>query len=362
MTQSTDCRTLVLVGTYTKDYPCEGIYVYEMEPESGRLELLATAGGIPSPTYLAVSPDLHYLYAPSNVGRDAVVAAYAFDAATGALSLLNTQPAQGTVPCYVTLDATGKWVLTANYGDGSAAVYPVEADGRLGEAACVVRHQGSSANPRRQEGPHAHSITVDAANRFVFVADLGIDRVMIYGFNATTGALTPAAVPYVEVHAGAGPRHFVFHPSQRFAYLINELDSTLIAFAYDAETGRLDPLQTVPGLPEGYEGTSWAADLHLGSGGRFLYGSNRGHDSIVVYSIDPAEGSLCFVGHVPSGGRIPRGFALSPDGRFLICANQDTDNLVTFTLDAHTGLPRATGLEVAVSAPVCVKFVQVPVV
>jgi 6-phosphogluconolactonase len=351
---------LVYVGTYTAK-GSEGIYVYRLDPSSGALTLASVAAGVENPSFLAVDPRGRCLYAVNEVGTFAgqaggAVSAFSIAPRTGALTLLNQQPSHGAAPCYLSVDRTGQFVLVANYMGGNASVLPIEEGGRLGEATDVVQHRGSGVHPRRQEGPHAHSITLDPANRYAFVADLGLDKIMVYRFDLDHGKLRPHDRPWVQVQAGAGPRHFAFHPSGRYAYLINELDSTLTAFAYDATRGMLQELQTLSALPAGYEGTSYCADVHVSPSGQFLYGSNRGHDSIVVLRIDRGTGQLTYAGHEPTGGKNPRNFAIDPSGTFLFAANQDSDTIVAFRIDQRTGQLTPTGQVTRVSMPVCVKM------
>jgi 6-phosphogluconolactonase len=310
---------------------------------------------------VAIHPGGRFLYAVSEARErgtpSGAVGAFSIDPRTGKLAHLNRQSSVGAGPCHLTVDRTGRFVLVANYGGGSVAVLPIDGEGRLGEATDFVQHQGGSVNPRRQSGPHAHSVTLDPANRYAFVADLGLDKVLIYRLDLERGKLTANEEPWVQVTAGAGPRHFAFHPKGRHAYLITELANTVIAFAYDGARGVLGEMQTVPTLPVGFQGTTYAADLHVSPSGKFVYGSNRGHDSIAIFAVEQESGRLTLVGHEPTRGRTPRGFALDPTGSFLLVANQDSDSVVTFRVDRDTGRLSATGDVVEVPAPVCLKFV-----
>ena len=350
---------LVYVGTYTAK-GSKGIYTYTFDPIAGTLELLGYVEAN-NPSYLAIHPDKTTLYAVNEVGEfrgepTGAVSAFAIDADTGLLTLLNQQPSRGRSPAYITVDPEGKQVYVANYSSGTAAVFPVLDDGGIGAATDVVQHEGSGPNARRQGEPHAHSVNLDPEGHRAYVADLGIDRLMIYDVEAEPGKLVPSNPPYAEVEGGSGPRHFTFHPNGTVAYLINEMGNTISVFAYDPSDGRLTLLQTVPTLPPGFEGRSTTADIHVHPTGRFLYGSNRGDDSIVVYAIAPEEGTLSYVGHVSTGGRTPRNFAIDPSGAYLLAANQDSDNVVVFRIDPDSGLPVATGAEMMVSMPVCIKF------
>jgi 6-phosphogluconolactonase len=357
-------KILVYVGTYTRG-ESEGIYIYRMDPETGSLEPVGKAINIMNPSFLAISPQKSHLYAVNEVQsfsgeRSGAVSSFRINQETGELTLLNSKPSGGTSPCYVTVDGTGRNVLAANYSSGSLCVLPVMEDGTLGDATEIVQHEGSSVNPKRQEGPHAHSIVVDPSNRYVYAADLGIDKIMIYKFDSDKGKLTPNDQPWVSTQPGAGPRHFTFHPNEKFAYVINELDSTIVAFSYDGESGRLKPIQTVSTLPEGYEGINYPADIHVSPSGRFLYGSNRGHDSIVIYRIDEETGRLSLIGHESTRGQFPRNFAIDPTGDFLLAANQNSNNIVGFRIDQETGLLEPTGEETRVPTPVCIKFLPLP--
>ncbi|PYV29314.1 MAG: hypothetical protein DMG22_23340 [Acidobacteria bacterium] len=257
----------------------------------------------------------------------------------------------------MSLDKAGKFVMAANYTGGSVAVFPVLADGRLGEASAFVQHHGSSVNPERQEGPHAHSIAPSPDNRFVLAADLGLDRLLVYHFDPAQGSLKPNDPPFATVKPGAGPRHFAFHPGGRFVYTINEMGSTITAFSYDAMRGSLREFQTVSTLPKDFAGASDTAEIEVHPSGKFLYGSNRGHDSIAVFAIDDKMGTLTPVEHVPTEGKTPRSFAIDPAGSYLLVANQDSDNLVVFRIDARTGRLAPSDKVSDVPSPVCVIFV-----
>ena len=354
-------QVLVYIGTYTRR-GSEGIYVYGFDPTSGALEYVSKATGIVNPSFLAIESQRRYLYSVTEVAKvdgkpGGAVAAYAIDAATGELTHLNQQLSCGKGPCHLSVDQTGRFVLVANYGSGSVAMLPIQDDGRLGEATSSIQHEGSSVNPKRQRGPHAHSITVGPSNRFAFAADLGLDQVLIYEMVLGESRLKPGEPAFAKITPGAGPRHFDFHPSGRYAYLINELDNTMTAFAHDAASGALTEIQTILTLPDGFDEVSYCADVHVAPSGNFLYGSNRGHDSIVIFAIDDQTGKLTLVGHEPTLGRNPRNFAIDPTGTFLLAANQDTDNIVTFRIDRQTGKLSPTGHVANVPMPVCLKMV-----
>jgi 6-phosphogluconolactonase len=360
MTEISARKLMFYVGTYTRR-GSEGIYRFIMDPSSGRLsggELVAKAD---NPSFLTIHPDLHTLYAVNEVGEfngidGGAVSAYHIDAESGDLTFLNQQPTHGGAPCYVSVDATGQAVLVANYSGGNVAVYTVAADGSLSAPTDRVQHQGSGPNPKRQEQAHAHSINVTPHNRFALVADLGMDKVMIYDLDPAQGKLTPHNPPFAETPPGAGPRHFDFHPNGRFFYVINEMGSSVTAYAYDADTVSFTPLQTISTLPDGWDGNSTCADIHIAPSGRFLYGSNRGHDSIAIFAVDEVTGTLTVVGHESTRGRTPRNFAIDPTGTFLLAANQETDTIVVFAIDRATGALEPAGIEVSVPVPVCVAF------
>jgi 6-phosphogluconolactonase len=272
------------------------------------------------------------------------------------LTQLNQQSSGGSGPCYITVDKVGQNVLVANYGGGSVSVLPLHPDRTLGEASCFIQHQGKGSDPNRQEAPHAHSINLDLANRFAFAADLGLDKILIYRFDATAGKLTPNQPAYVELQPGSGPRHFSFDPSGKFAYVINEMLLTVTAFSYQPDKGILTEIQTTSTLPEGATGTNFStAEVQVHPSGKFLYGSNRGHDTIAVFSIDTSTGKLTQVEHQSTRGKTPRNFGIDPSGKFLLAANQDSGNLAVFRIDGKSG--RLSFLsEVKVPKPVCVKF------
>ncbi|MDP2898259.1 MAG: lactonase family protein, partial [bacterium] len=312
---------LLYIGTYTFG-KSEGIYVYRMDLSSGVLKFASVAKGVVNPSFLAFDPTKRYLYSVSEVSRSAgkpggAVSAFRRNPQTGELTFLNQQPSGGEGPCHLIMHRQGKFVFVAHYAGGCISVLPIREDGRLGEPTDVVRHQGSGVNPQRQEAPHPHSVNLDAANRFLFVPDLGLDKIMIYRVDLTEGKLKPNEEPWARVKAGAGPRHFDFHPNGKYAYVINELDSTFTAFAYDNERGTLREIETVPTLPENFTGTNTCADVHVAPSGKFLYGSNRGHDSIVVFAINEDTGKLTYVGHEPTQGKTPRNFGIVPTGDFL---------------------------------------------
>ncbi len=352
------------VGTF-KAESSRGIYAWRFDAGSGRLEPLGLAAETSRPVFLALHPNRRFLYAvgrPTSVGRQNVglVHSYAVEARTGRLTALNSVSSRGIDPAYVSVDGTGGNVLVANYGSdaggGSVAVFPVKEDGSLAEASDFVRYGGSGPHPERQRGAHSHSINLSPDNRFALVADLGLDKLFVYRFDARRGKLAPNEPPFARLNPGAGPRHFAFHPGGRFLYVLNEIQSSVTAFAYDARAGRLKEVQTVATLPKDFTGTSTAGEVQVHPAGKFLYASNRGHDSIAVFSIDPGAGTLAPVGWVPTGGKTPRNFGIAPGGSWLVVGNQASDTLALFRLDAQTGRLRATGQSFEVGAPSCVRF------
>ena len=352
---------IVFIGTYTEHEGSQskGIHVYRLDLSSGELTFQQEAIGILNPSYLALDPNRSFLYAVNEVddfgGQEGGgVSAFAIDADSGELELLNAQSSRGNAPCYISIERTGRFALVANYGGGNAAILPLQADGQLGPATDVVQHSGSSVDPERQTAPFVHSILPDPTNRFAVVADPGTDRLMIYALDLENGKLNRHAE--VRVKPGSGPRHTIFHPNGQYLYLINELNSTLVVYRYDSEQGGLEALQTVSTLPPGFEGKNLCADLHIC--GRYLYASNRKHDSIAWYAIDEDTGRLTYQDEVPSGGKEPRNFAIDPTGSFLLAAHERSDNVVVFQIDPRTGRLIKTGLEANVSHPVCVKFLD----
>ena len=356
-------KYLVYVGTYTGK-GSKGIYVYRFDPATDQLTSLGLAAETVDPSFLAVDTTRRFLYAVNEIsqyeGRSSGgVSAFAIAAETGKLTFLNEVPSGGAGPCHVSVDKTGRYVLVANYGGGSVAVFPILKDGRLGEASAFVQHKGASINPQRQEGPHAHSIYTSPDNRFVISADLGLDEVLIYRFDAGKGTLTPNYPAFAVTSSGAGPRHFAFHPSGKFGYVIDEMQSTVTVFSYEPASGALDVIQTISTLPQDFKGESNAAEVEVHPSGKFLYGSNRGHDSIAVFAINSRKGTLTPAGDIPTHGKEPRSFAIDPTGSFFFAANQNSDNIVEFRIDPTSGRLTPTGKVLEVPTPVCVTFVAI---
>ena len=351
---------LVFLGTYTRGSESEGIYTCRLDLATGKLTGLKLAAAAKNPSFLAIRPGGKNLYSVSEIAdfngkKTGAVSSFEIGAKGGTLKFLNKKPSGGGGPCHLVVDQAGKNVLVANYGGGSVNVLPIGADGKLGDPSGFVQHKGSSVNPRRQKGPHAHSINLDVKGNFAFAADLGLDKVLVYRFDATRGTLAPNKVPSVSVAPGAGPRHFAFRPDGRFAYVINEMVSTVTAFAYDSKAGVLAPIQTITTLPADFNGKgNSTAEVQVSPDGKLLFGSNRGHDSIAVFSIDEATGRLTARGHQATGGNTPRNFGVDPTGRFLLAANQNSGTVVVFRIGKE-GLSRI-GAALEVPRPVCVKF------
>ena len=350
-------------GTYTNGGKSKGIYCYRLDLASGKLTEAGVTEGIKNPSFLAIHPTGKYLYAVSEV-NDAggkpggAVSSFALDRTTGQLTPLNHQSSEGAGPCHVSIDKTGRCALVANYTGGSVASLPIKADGSLEKAASAIQHSGSGADPRRQAGPHAHSINVSPDNRFAFAADLGLDKVLIYKLDPAKGTLASNDPAFGTTPAGGGPRHFAFHPGGRFAYVCNEMKSSVTAFAYDAKTGALSEIQTITTLPEPVSGNS-TAEIQVHPSGKFLYCSNRGHDSLAIFSIDEKTGQLTAAGHQKTLGRTPRNFGIDPTGQYIVACNQASDNVAVFKVDPTTGKLTPTGDLVSIPAAVCVKFLAV---
>ena len=356
---------LLFVGTYTEKQS-KGIYAYRFDTASSELTPLGVAAETTNPSFLTVDPSHRFLYAVNEVqkykdAQSGVVSAFAIDSQkghqTGKLQLLNAVASRGADPCYIAFDKTGKYALVANYTGGSVAVFPVQPDGHIGESSAFVQHKGSSVNRERQEGPHAHWIETTPDNRFAIAVDLGLDELLIYRFDAKNGSLTPNDPPYAKLDPGAGPRHLAFHPNGKFVYVVNELQSSITTFAYDESNGALHKLETVSTLPKDFSGSNDTAEIEVHPSGKFLFASNRGHDTIALFSIDTKTGALALTGHFPTQGKTPRNFAIDPTGKFLFVANQDTNNIVVFQIDSNNGRLTATKQTLNVPSPVCLKFI-----
>jgi 6-phosphogluconolactonase len=353
---------LLFVGTYTGK-ESKGIYAFRVDAASATITPLGVAAETNNPSFLAIDPTQRFLYAVNEVpnykgASSGAVSAFAINRHTARLSLLNEVASHGADPCYIAFDKSGKYALVANYTGGSIAVFPVQPDGHIGEASAFVQHAGSSINKERQQGPHAHWIETTPDNRFAIAVDLGLDELLVNRFNATTGSLTANNPPYVKVDAGAGPRHLAFHPDGKFVYAVDELNSTIIAFSYDPDRGTLRKLTTVSTRPKDFTGNNYPADLQVHPNGMFLFASNRGHDSIAVFSIDSNAGTLTLVDYFPTQGKMPRSFAIDPTGKLLFVANQATNNILVFRIDLTTGRLTPKDQTLTVPAPVCLRFMS----
>ena len=333
-----------------------GIYGYRFDSKSGKLASMGVLGEADRPSFLAIHPNKRYLYSVSG-SNGGTVNALGIDVSSGKLTPLNSVSSKGAGPCYVRVDQSGKNALVANYSGGSVAVFPIGADGKLREASSFVQHSGTVADPKRQGGPHAHSINPAPDNRYVVAADLGLDKLLIYRFDAAAGMITPNDPPFADVAPRSGPRHFTFHPNGKYAYVINEISCTVTAFNYDAKKGVLKELQTTSTLPKGVPVTSdlSTAEVLVHPSGKFLYGSNRGHDTIAVFSVGP-QGTLTLLDNVDTRGKIPRNFGIDPTGSFLLALNESSNNVVVFRIDKQTGRLSPTGQTVEAPGPMCVRF------
>jgi 6-phosphogluconolactonase len=350
----------VFVGTYTGKNS-KGIYRVELDTATGKLGKPELAAEVTSPSFLAVAPDHKHLFCVCEIddfkGKKAGgVSSFALDAKTGELKLINQQSSVGAGPCHIVCDKLGKNVLVANYGGGSAAVLPVGKDGKLGEASCFIQHTGTSVDKDRQEAPHAHSVNLDAANKFAVVADLGLDKVLVYKFDSAAGKIAANDPPSVSMAPGSGPRHFAFHPNGKFAYVNNEMLSTLTAMTYDAEKGEFKVLNTLPTIPKP-DKTNSTAETVVHPNGKFVYTSNRGHNSIAIFAIDEKTGEIKALGHESHGIKTPRNFNIDPTGKWMVVANQDGHDIIVYEIDNKTGMLKPAGQRAEVGAPVCVKFV-----
>lgn len=350
----------VYIGTYTKTEE-QGIHWLKLEMATGKLTAVGKLAGQKNPSFLAIHPNKKFLYAVNEISnykgeKAGGVSAYSIDPKTGALTFLNQQSSKGGAPCHLVVDATGRNLLVANYTGGSVASLPISRKGRLRKASTFVQHEGSSVLKPRQASPHGHSINVSPGNKFAVAADLGLDKVLVYSFDAKGGKLTPAG--FTKVTPGAGPRHFAFHPNGKFAYVINEITLTVTAFGWDEAKGKLSELQTITTLPvERGKGMS-TAEVQVHPSGKFLYGSNRGHNTIAVFSIDGKAGKLKAIQHQSTLGKTPRNFGIDPTGKFLIAANQSSGDVFTFHINQDTGELKPTSHSVKVPMPVCVKFLD----
>lgn len=358
-TASAQKKHYLIIGTYTYTGKSEGIYVYGFNSKNGNSKFIRSVKTV-NPSFIAVAPNKRTIYVSSEVGdstgNGGKVAAFLVGK-KARLNFLNQQPSGGNHPCYVSCDKAGRWLFAANYSSGNFSLFPLEKNGRIGMAANNVQHFGSSINKERQREPHVHGAFLNAANNLLLVTDLGIDKIMAYQFDSA-GNISEGLPPYVQVPAGAGPRHLSFHPSQKYVYVTEELSATVAAFSISPE-GKLRLFQTISAVPEAYKGELSSADIHVSPDGRFLYASSRGSaNCIAIYSIDKATGILTLLGYQPTLGNTPRNFNFDPSGNFLLVANQDSDNIVVFSIDHNTGLLTDTGKRINVPSPVCVQWIE----
>jgi 6-phosphogluconolactonase len=347
----------VYFGSHGKG-PNYGFSLAHFDTETGKLTTPVFLLEAVAPAYFIISPDQKHLYT-CNSAPGSSVSAYAIDRATARLTLLNQKPSNGGDPSYVSMDATGRYVMVANYEGGSICVYALLPDGSIGERTAFVQDTGASVNPARQSRAHAHSIRVDPSNRFVLAADLGLDKLFVYRFNAKTGALQPNDPPFATVAPGSGPRHTVFLPNGRIAYLINEMGSTIIRFGWDSNAGVLTQYETVSTLPKDFTGTSTCAEILVHPSGKFVYATNRGHNSVAVLSVEPETGRLTLIQNISTRGKTPRNCEFDPTGRWLLVSNQDSDNAVVFRIDPTTGRLTQAAEPISVLSPFCERFLPV---
>jgi 6-phosphogluconolactonase len=352
--------TFVYVGTYTGE-KSKGIYLFRLE--NAMLAPLGVAAETPSPSFLEIDYSRHLLFSVNEVSQfdgkpTGALTAFSIDRATGKLTQLNQQPSMGAGPCHLVLDKQRRHLLVANYSSGSVSVLPVGADGRLGAASDVVQHTGSSVNPDRQKGPHAHCVTMEPGNRFAFVCDLGLDKVMVYRFDAERGKLTPHDPPFAAIKPGSGPRHMVFRPDGRFAYVVNEMSSTVTVLAYTPGSGVLKEIQTVSTLPAYFTGDNTTAEIDVHPSGRWLYASNRGHNTIALFNIDRTKGTLTYVEEQVTRGSTPRHFGIDPSGGHFAVGNQNSDSILMAQIDGGNGRLKPMSNLASAPTPVCMKFLS----
>lgn len=354
---STNARFLAFVGTYTNKTDSKGIYAFEFDADSGKLTPKGVAAETPDPSWVAIHPNGKFAYAANEAGKQSTISAFVIDAKAAKLSPLDEVSALGQDPCHLSFDETGKYLFVANYSSGNVVVFPILPDGKLGAATASVKDAGAlGPNKERQEGPHAHWVSVSPDNHFVLVSDLGLDSILIYRFDAVKGTLTPNDPPGAKLALGAGPRHAVFSRDGKFAYIVSELNSTVTAFSYDSAKGALHELQVVSTLPKDFHGRNDTAEIAVHPSGKWLFASNRGRDTIAVFSIDPARGRLVPAGDFPTGGQEPRHFAIDPTGRFLLAENQHSNTIVVFRIDVSNGALVRASEAADIPSPVCLAF------
>lgn len=353
-----ESQHLAFVGTYTGKTGSKGIYAFDFDSSTGTLTLRGVAAETPSPSWVAIHPSGKFAYAANENGKQSTITAFSVDVNSAKLTQLNQLPALGQDPCYLSFDKTGKYLFAANYSSGNVVVFPILADGKLGEHTANVTNAGKlGPNKQRQEGPHAHWVQVSPDNRFVFVADLGLDAIMSYKFDTAKGTLTPNDPPLVKLAPGAGPRHVTFTPSGKFVYVVSELNNTVTAFSYNIDKGTFHEFQIISTLPADFTGRNDDAEIAVHPNGKWLFASNRGHDTIAVFSIDPKTGNLGRVGDFPTRGKEPRHFTVDPTGQYLLAENQNSNTIVVFRIDPSGPLTKVSEVT-DIPSPVCLAFLH----
>jgi 6-phosphogluconolactonase len=346
----------LLIGTYTKR-TSEGIYVYKFNSKTGEATYVSTAKGVKNPSFLDISSNKKNVYSVGEVEGEGAVNSFSFDKKTGILQLLNSQGSGGANPCHISVDKTGKYAIVGNYTGGSLSILPIKTDGTLEKATQTIQHEGKGVNPDRQEKAHVHSVNIAPNNIDIFVPDLGTDKIVTYKLDDQTGKLSEGKPAFTKMEDGAGPRHFTLSPNGKYGYVIQELNSTITVFDYSK--GKLKAKQTISTLPKDFKDKNACADIHISPDGKFLYGSNRFHDTIAMFSINPTNGKLTYIGEESVMGKIPRNFGIDPSGKFVLVANQESDNITIFERNVTTGKLKFTGKEIKVSMPVCLKFTSI---
>jgi 6-phosphogluconolactonase len=352
-----DSHYLAFVGTYTGETGSKGIYAFDFDSASGTLTTKGLAAETIAPSFVVIHPNGKYAYAANEAGKKSTVTAFAIDAKSARLTQLNQLPALGDDPCHLSFDKTGKYLFAANYSSGNVGVFPILGDGKLGEPTANMRDTGTlGPNKERQDGPHAHWVQISSDNRFLCVSDLGLDAILSYHFDAAKGTLTPNDPPFTKLASGAGPRHGAFSPDGKFFYVVSELNSAVTAFSYHPAKGTLEQLQVVSTLPADFHGRNDTAEIAVHPDGKWLFASNRGHDTIAVFAIDPANGTLRPAGEFSTGGKEPRHFVIDPTVKFLLAENQNTNSIVVFSIDSSTGALRKVSQADNIPSPVCFTF------
>jgi 6-phosphogluconolactonase len=353
----------VYIGTYTFS-SSNGIYLYRFDTSTGEMNALGLVAQLANPSFAVIDPSHRYLYAVTETGnrgdadRGGSISSFSMDPKSGALNFLNKANTNGSGTCHLALDHSGRILFAVNYATGSVVSFAVNRDGSIGKRTGFDRHTGTSINPERQSAPHPHEVVLSPDNRFLFVPDLGNDRVYIYGVDAQKRIFAPRDPAYVSVKAGLGPRHFLFGPKAKFAYLICEMGSTVVVYSYDSANGLLKQIQEISTLPDGFAGDDASAEIQIDDAGRYLYTSNRGNDSITQFAIDPSRGTLAKIQVVPTQGKWPRNFALDPSGKYLLVANQNSNQLVLFAVNQQDGRLKPAKTIEGIGAPVSILFVQ----